>query len=149
MDPTDANQKENKPPLNFPRAKALLVHEDPDDLRFYRDVLEGYGYRVLTCNSYPEGVRRLAQEVFDFVVVSQGTPRFEGSCVLKCAIEISRSLPVLVVARCVDMDSYLEAMQLGAVDYLVEPLTVLDIGRVLRNYPPSRNIGERMSGAGG
>jgi response regulator of citrate/malate metabolism len=55
--------------------------------------------------------------------------------VLKRATETNRSLPVLVVARCLDMGCYLEAMQLGAVDYLVEPLTVSEIGRVLENHP--------------
>jgi DNA-binding NtrC family response regulator len=110
------------------------VGEDPGDLRYYCHILEEYGYRVRICNSYPEGVRCLADEIFDFVMVSQGSPNFEGSCVLKRATETNRSLPVLVVARCVDMGCYLEAMQLGALDYLVEPLTVLEIGRVLENH---------------
>jgi DNA-binding NtrC family response regulator len=116
------------------------VGEDSGDLGYYRDILEGYGYRVQICNSYQEGVRCLADEVFDFVLVSQGTPKFEGSCVLKRATETNRSLPVLIVARCVDMGCYLEAMQLGAVDYLVEPLTILEIGRVLGNHPPTQNL---------
>jgi DNA-binding NtrC family response regulator len=107
------------------------VHEDPGDLQDYFKMFEGYGYRVRACNSYEEGVRCLADEVFDFVMVSQGTPNFEGSCVLKRATETNRGLPVLVVARCLDMGCYLEAMQLGAVDYLVEPLTMSEIGRVL------------------
>jgi DNA-binding NtrC family response regulator len=81
----------------------------------------------------------LAGEVFDFVMVSQGTPNFEGSCVLKRATEINRSLPVLVVARSLDMGCYLEAMQLGAVDYLLEPLTPSDIGRVLENFRPCQS----------
>ncbi len=82
----------------------------------------------------------MADDVFEFVMVSQGTPKFEGSRVLKRAAEINRSLPVLVVARCLDMSCYLEAMQLGAVDYLVEPLTVLEIGRVLENHPPIQSF---------
>ena len=89
---------------------------------------------------FQEGVRCLADEVFDFVMVSQGTPNFEGSRVLKRATEINRSLPVLVVARCLDMGCYLEAMQLGAVDYLVEPLTVSEIGRVLENHSPIQSL---------
>jgi DNA-binding NtrC family response regulator len=140
MEPRELNPKESTRPFRVPRAKALLVYEDPTDLQFYCEMLEGYGYVVQTCNSYPEGVRRLADEAFDFVMVSQGTPKFEGRCVLKRAAEINRSLPVLVVARCVDMDSYLEAMQLGAVDYLVEPLTHLDIGRVLKDHRPIRSM---------
>jgi response regulator of citrate/malate metabolism len=36
------------------------------------------------------------------------------------------------------MDCYLEAMQLGAMDYLVEPLTVWEIGRLLERHSPVR-----------
>jgi DNA-binding NtrC family response regulator len=116
------------------------VDEYPEDLQYYFNILEGYGYRVKACNSYQEGLRCLGDEVFDFVIVGQGTPKFEGSCVLERATEVDRSLPVLVVARCLDMGYYLEAMQLGAVDYLVEPLTVREIGRVLENHPPIRSM---------
>ena len=50
-------------------------------------------------------------------------------------VEIDRSLPVVVVARCLDMGSYIEAMQLGATDYLVEPLRGWEAGRLL---PPQQ-----------
>ncbi len=148
MEPRGMEQGKNLQPLRVPRAKALLVHEDPGGLRFYRDILERCGYCVQACNSYQEGVRRLADKPFDFVMVSQGTPKFEGSCVLKRATEINRSLPVLVVARCVDMGSYLEAMQLGAVDYLAEPLTASELGRVLKDHPPVQSR-RAMAGMGG
>jgi DNA-binding NtrC family response regulator len=49
-------------------------------------------------------------------------------------MEVNPSLPVLVVARFLDVDCYLEAMQLGAMDYLVEPLTVWEIGRLLERH---------------
>jgi DNA-binding NtrC family response regulator len=140
MWPREANRTVKRQSLSGPKGTALLVGEDPGELRYYRDILERYGYRVRICDSYQEGVRLLADEVFQFVMVSQGTPNFEGSCVLKCATEINRNLPVLVVARCLDMGCYLEAMQLGAVDYLVEPLTVSEIGRVLKNHLPAQSI---------
>lgn len=128
------HHKQSTQPRNLPEGKALLVHEDRGDHHYYGDILEGCGYRVRISNSYQEGVQLLADEAFDFVMVSQGTPKFEGSCVLKRANEINRSLPVLVVARCLNMGCYLEAMQLGAVDYLVEPVTVSEIGRVIGNH---------------
>jgi DNA-binding response OmpR family regulator len=140
MEPRGLNQNKRPQSLRVPGAKALLIHEDPSDLRFYCNILTQRGYRVQTCNSYQQGVDCLEKDLFDFVIVSQGTPRFEGSCVLKRATEINRSQPVLVVARCVDMNSYLEAMQLGAVDYLAEPLTAAELGRVLENHPPCQRI---------
>ena len=125
------DQKACARPRGVSRRKALLVDESPEGLHFYSTVLEAYGYRVRRCSSYYEGVRCLSDEHFDFVIVSQGTPSFEGSWVLMRAIEVNPGLPVLVVARCLDIDCYLEAMQLGAMDYLVEPLTVWEIGRLL------------------
>ena len=110
--------------------------EDPGDLQHYFNILKEAGYHVQTCTSYEDGVRCLGEKRFDFVMVSQGTPHFEGCCVLKIATALNRNLPVLVVARYLDMDCYLEAMQLGAVDYLVEPLKVAEIVRVLQNHPP-------------
>ncbi|MGD0227164.1 MAG: response regulator [Terriglobia bacterium] len=136
----EAIQKVTRLPLSGPKGTALLVGEDPGALRHYRSILERHGYRVRICNSYQEGVNLLADQVFHFVMVSQGTPNFEGSRVLKRAAEINRSLPVLVVARFPDMGCYLEAMQLGAVDYLVEPLTVSELGRVLENHPPVQRM---------
>ena len=94
-------------------------------------MLEAYGYQVRRCGAYGEGVRCLGKDTFDFVIVSQGTAKFEGSCVLKRAVEIDHSLPVFVVARCLDMGSYMEAMQLGATDYFVEPLTAWEAARLL------------------
>ena len=119
----------------FPQRKALVVDERPDGLEFYAAMLEGFGYQVRRCGAYGEGVRCLDDETFDFVIVSQGTPRFEGSCVLKRAIEIDRSLPVVVVAQYLDMGCYIEAMQLGATDYLVEPFTAWEVGRLLPPQP--------------
>jgi DNA-binding NtrC family response regulator len=132
---------EGAEPRSVPaKGKALLVDEYPEDLQYYFNILDAHGYRVKACSSYQEGVRCLGDEVFDFVVVSQGTPKFEGSCVLERATEANRGLPVLVVARCLDMGCYLEAMQLGAVDYLVEPLTVWEVSRVLENHPTKRSM---------
>jgi two-component system repressor protein LuxO len=122
-------------PHDFLQRKALVVNECPEDLEYYSAVLEAYGYQVRRCRAYEEGVRCLGKEAFDFVIVSQGTPKFEGSCVLKRAVEIDRSLPVVVVASCLDMGSYIEAMQLGARDYLVEPFSAWEIGRLLPPQP--------------
>jgi DNA-binding NtrC family response regulator len=120
---------------NFAQRKALVVDECPEGLEYYAAMLGAYGYQVRRCGSYCAAVRCLDNETFDFVIVSQGTTKFEGSCVLKRAVEIDRSLPVVVVARRLDMGSYIEAMQLGAKDYLVEPLTAWEVGRLLPPLP--------------
>jgi FixJ family two-component response regulator len=41
--------------------------------------------------------------------------------VLERAAELNLKAPILVVARCMDIHCYLDAMELGAVDYLERP----------------------------
>jgi DNA-binding NtrC family response regulator len=79
------------------------------------------GYSVHACNLYAEGIRQLESGAFGFIVVSQGSRFIEGRCLVERAIKINRRLPVVVVARCLDIHCYLEAMELGAVDYLERP----------------------------
>ena len=115
-------------------ARVLLVDEEAGDLRTLRLVLEGQGFEVFTCTTYDAGLQCLNAEPFDFVVVSQGSQAFEGRRVLDRAMQLNRHLPVLVVTRCMDMPCYLEAMQMGAVDYLEKPIPPADILRFVRAH---------------
>jgi DNA-binding NtrC family response regulator len=101
-----------------PKAKILLVEEEPSDFRHYYGVLRATGHEVVSCGSYSAALTLLDCGNFDMVVVGQGGPAFEGRQVLSRALEINPEMPVLVVARTLDMDCYLEAMEMGAADYL-------------------------------
>jgi len=120
--------------------KVLLVDEDYGDLRHYAEILEQQGYEVRMCASYDEGAQCLDCEPFDFVVVSQGSRAFEGRALVERVVMVDRHIPVLVLARCADMNCYLEAMQLGAVDYLEKPLTPSELARVVETHLRPRQM---------
>ena len=115
-------------------AAVLLVDEDLEFLEFIRRTIQGSGHSVDACNSYTEGIRRLESGAFDLIVVGQGSRNFEGRCVLECATALDRHLPVVVVARNVEMGCYLEAMQLGAVDYISPGFSGLEIAHVVQTH---------------
>jgi len=101
--------------------KVLLVCDDLRGFPPYRGILSALGYDVVMCSSYEEGARRVEMEEFDFAIVGQGSASVEGRYVLERAAEAHRTTPIVVVARCLDIHCYLEAMDLGAVDYLERP----------------------------
>ena len=103
------------------RGKVLLVCDDPRGFPSYEGILSARGYDLVMCISYEEGARRVEMEDFDFAIVGQGSASFEGRCVLERVAEMHRNIPIVVVARCLDIHCYLEAMELGAVDYLERP----------------------------
>lgn len=100
------------------KIRTLLVDEDPSDIRYYYGILRALGHEVAIAGSYSEGMSLLEKERFDLVIVGQGSPAFEGREVLARALEINPETPVIVVARTLDIDCYLEALEIGAVDYL-------------------------------
>lgn len=120
--------------LGAHRVKILLVDEDKEDLAYYQLILRQAGCQVHARSSYGEALSCLTSEQFDLVIVEQGSPGFQGKTILQRAIEIDRHLPVLVLTRCLDVGCYLEAMQLGAVDYLEEPIKVSDLIYTLETH---------------
>ena len=120
----------------FQRArKVLVIEEDPRDRDRFSRVLRKHGFDVKACDSITEGVRLLEEGHFDFILVEQGSKAFEGRQVLERVLAIDRRLPTVVLTRCVDMQCYLEAMQMGAVDYLEKPLlSEIDIVRVVETH---------------
>ena len=99
----------------------LLILEESHDLEIYGTFLRDRGYETLMCTSPSEGINSLETESVSLVIVSQGTPAFEGRQVLERSLQLQPKVPVLVVARVLDMHCYLEAMDLGAIDYLERP----------------------------
>jgi DNA-binding NtrC family response regulator len=120
------------------KARVLLIDEAPDDLVYNSVLLQSLGCEVFACWSYADGEQEVGKGSWDMVVVSQGSGAFEGHRVLEHATNIGRKIPILVLAPSHDMHCYLEAMQLGAVDYLEEPVSASEMRRVLDTHLPVR-----------
>ena len=124
--------QEHRPFLR--RARVLLVEPDLRDRQYYTSLLQQQGFKVRVCSSYSEAERSLAHGPVDFAVINQGSRAFEGRTLLERVLAIDRHIPVVVLTRSVDMNCYLEAMQLGAVDYLEKPLSSEQVLRVIETH---------------
>jgi DNA-binding NtrC family response regulator len=102
-------------------ATVLLVFEELQELESYGSILCTLGYNIRMCNSAAEGIKALETENFSLVLVGQGTPAFEGRQVLERSLQLDPSVPVLIIARALNVHCYLDAMDLGAIDYLERP----------------------------
>ncbi len=116
------------------KGRVLVVDEDHGDLAYYRAVLQGAGWVVSTSSTYDGALEFLRSEGFDLVMISQGSCEFEGRPVLERAVAVDRRRPVIVVARTLHMECYLEAMRLGAADYLEEPVPEAELMRTTDSF---------------
>ena len=126
------------PTLPSPARRVLLVEESRKDLHANADTLNRQGYTIQTCESVREGEYCLKSGSFDLVIVSQGTRSFEWRSLVEGAIGINCRRPVLVVSDCVDMRCYLDAMWLGATDYLEKPHSPEQLLKTVRMFLPAR-----------
>jgi DNA-binding NtrC family response regulator len=127
--------------------KVLLVDPNSRDLEYYLSVLLGQGHSVTACASYGEGALLLNKDRFDVIIVNQGSRNFEGRVLVERAIEIDRHMPVLVLTECLDIGCYLEAMQLGAADYVEKPQRADEVARLVGTHVQRHYQLPRPSGA--
>ena len=117
--------------LESVQRRALVVDEDARDLAYHAVLLEAQGFDVTRCRFYADAVRLIERELFDLVVVEQGTAAFEGRIVMKFLQRFMPYTPCVVVTRHVDNRCHSEALELGATEYLAKPLSRQNIGHLL------------------
>jgi CheY-like chemotaxis protein len=117
-----------------PCGRILLVDEDEKDLKHFTTLLGRMGYSVRALMNYREAEAFLEHEHFDFVIVSQGSPAFESHDLVQLTLARDRHTPVVALTRCLEMNCYLEAMQLGAVDYLEKPLAPAEFEHLVMTH---------------
>jgi len=120
--------------LDEKQLRLLLVDEEVNDLDYYAEILQYLGYGVRKVDSYALAVELLGHERFDLVMVDQGSTSFEGRSVLSRAVEADRHVPVLVLTRAVDADCCIEALDLGAYEYVQKPLTTAEVRELVSDY---------------
>jgi DNA-binding NtrC family response regulator len=118
----------------LPRGRILLVDENEKDLKHFTTLSGRMGYSVRAFLNYREAEGCLEHEHFDFVIVSQGSPAFETHGLVQLTLARDRRTPVVVLTRCLEMKCYLEAMQLGAADYLEKPLAPAEFERLVTTH---------------
>ncbi|TRO81151.1 sigma-54-dependent transcriptional regulator [Desulfuromonas acetexigens] len=119
----------------MPRPTILLIDDDQSLRRVTEFTLHEAGYRVLTAADGGEGLRLFAQENPALVITDIQMPGLSGYEVLKKIKELSPAALVIVITAYGTVEKAVEAMKLGAYDYLTKPFSrdelTLTVGKAL------------------
>ncbi len=99
----------------------LLVDDEESILISCRKDFEYAGYEVTTAASGEEAVTNLQADHFDLVVTDLAMPGIDGIGVLQEAKKQAPDIGAIVLTGYGDMTSAIEALRLGADDYLLKP----------------------------
>jgi DNA-binding NtrC family response regulator len=114
--------------------KVLIFEEDIEDLARHAEPFEAHGCEVHKCMSVETAMRCIEREEFDFALVDQGSPAFEGLRVIRHLVRYNLRIPFVVVARCKDGTCYQQALTLGATDYLEKPVPSAEMNWIIKNH---------------
>ncbi len=104
-------------------ARILVADDDPSFRALLRDILEGEGHAVTEARNGEEALRFARKEPFALVLADQRMPVRDGIGLLKgLRAEIPAPPPVVVLTGFGTIPEAVEAVRLGAADYLTKPL---------------------------
>jgi DNA-binding response OmpR family regulator len=104
--------------------KSVLIVEDETIMReSLRDWLKDEGYEVETAEEGEEALQRIGKEKFGIAVLDLRLPGKDGLEVLKEAKAQDPKLEGIIITAYPSVETAVEAMKIGAVDYIVKPFT--------------------------
>ncbi|MFH1007006.1 MAG: sigma-54 dependent transcriptional regulator [Candidatus Latescibacterota bacterium] len=102
----------------------ILVIDDEQVVRDACDqILSREGCRVTFAASGAEGLDKIKRERFDVIILDLRMPVLSGMEVLARIDEYIREIPVIVITGYATVESAVEAMKLGAYDFIPKPFT--------------------------
>ncbi len=115
-------------------AHFLVIDDDPDLLpEKIAHLFPPQANQVEVAYTGEEGLRCLSAKLPDVILLDLRLPDQSGLDVLRAIRQIDARIPVVFVTSARSADAAIEAMRRGAHDYLLKPLNVQELDRVLRD----------------
>ena len=101
----------------------LIVDNDPAHARAMTESLEKVGYRCQLATSGPDGKKMLEQNTYDVVITDLVMNDVDGMQILATSRQLLPEAQVIMVTGHATVTKAVEAMQLGAFNFLEKPIT--------------------------
>ena len=113
--------------------KVLIVEDEENERTGLAELVSSWGYRAETARDGVEGLEKAAQWVPSIVITDLKMPRMGGIELLERLGEQSEAMAVIVVTAQGTIDSAVQAMRMGAYDYITKPIDTNRLRTMLQN----------------
>lgn len=104
------------------KGEILIVDDDRAHLSMLRTVLSGWGYQTVEVQDGSDAISEVREKPFDCILMDVRMANVGGIEALKEIKFINPAIPVIIMTAFSSVDTAVEAMKLGAYDYLTKPL---------------------------
>ena len=100
----------------------LVVDDDISHCTILQALLRGWGYEVALAYSGRAALEQVRERVFDLVLCDVRMAEMDGIATLKEIKALNPAIPVLIMTAFSSVETAVEALKTGALDYLIKPL---------------------------
>jgi two-component system response regulator PilR (NtrC family) len=119
----------------------ILVVDDEASMRDFLDImLRKEGYKVELAGTGREALQRLEDGLYDLVISDLSMGDLSGLEILKRSKQVAQETPVMMITAYASTESAIEALKLGACDYIIKPFNVDELKIVIRNALERRRL---------
>ena len=124
----------------MPTEKILVVDDEQSMTQFLGIVLRKEGYQVATTGNGKDALEKVRSEAFDVVITDIRMPGMDGIQLLDGIKKIDPTLPVVIMTAYASQQSAIDAVNLGAFQYLIKNAKNDEIKLVVRNAIEMRRV---------
>jgi DNA-binding NtrC family response regulator len=132
-------------------SRVLLVDDEQDFVTVLAERLETRGLKVDTADSGEAALVKAGEKFFDAIVLDLAMPGMNGIETLKGLLEINADLQVILLTGRATLAQAIEAMKLGALDFLEKPVDIATLTQRIEQATAKRTeltdkrIADRMT----
>jgi DNA-binding NtrC family response regulator len=124
-------------------SRILVVDDEPADLALVQHALEKQGHQVLTAETARKALEIVRDKPPDVAVLDVMLPDGHGLEMLERIHAVDDRLPVIFVTASGDSGTAIQAMKLGALDYLVKPIEIAGLRKVVHRALEIRRLTDK------
>ncbi len=122
----------------MPNGKILAIDDERNIRRLIRNEFSFEGFEVVTAASGEDGLRAFEKGGFDAVLLDIKLPKMGGIQTLRSLKESAPDAEVIMITGYGDVHSAVEAMKLGARDYITKPFKLDELLALVRQITQER-----------
>ena len=120
--------------------RILLIDDEHSVLESIRQILSGDGYDVVAYQDPEEACVEIGNGSWDIILTDLKMPGVDGLEVLRKAREADRNACVILFTGHATVETAIEALSMGASDYLIKPVTIDRLQSSLRRARERQNL---------
>jgi len=123
--------------------QVLVVDDEPNLRRVLSAQLSRDGYDVHTAEDGAQALAVLAEHHIDLVITDLKMPGVDGMELLRRTLKLDAELPVVMITAHGTVDNAVEALKLGAFDYITKPFDQGEVRTIVRKALKTRDLAAR------